>query len=162
MSRSQFYHIDAMVSNTLTSAPVVSPVVQPATQPVVSSTTFTRPTTTPVLSSVAPILEAPIDVVRPATLTAVSIAPTLSTIATRPTVTVPISDVVPVTVTIPTSTATTPTYGGGGGGGAINTAKPATKEMMIQATKPSFLKRNWMPILLIGTAVFIFIKKPIK
>jgi len=161
MSRSHFYHIDAMVSNTIASAPL-EPVVQPATQPIVQ-----RPT--PVASvfsssvkvfdpSVVGVLEAASVSARPTTLTATSISPTISTIATRPTVTVPISDVVPVTVTIPT----TPTYGGGGGGGAINTAKPATKEMTIQATKPSFLKRNLMPILLIGTAVFIFIKKPIK
>lgn len=156
MSRSQFYHIDAMIEETGTGR---------GTQPALStSPTFSRPTEAPVLSlgaEASPILTSRPAFIKPTeapVLSVTSISPTVSTVATRPTVTVPISDVVPVTVTIPT----TPTYGGGGGGGAINTAKPATKEMMIQATKPSFIKRNWMPILLIGTAVFIFIKKPIK
>lgn len=167
MSRSHFYHIDAMVSNSITAPvanPVVNPVVNPATQPDTS-----RPTNTiapilaePVLTPSVGVLEEPILSTRPTAFTVQSISPTVSTVTTRPTITVPLSDVVPFTVTVPTATISTPTYGGGGGGGAINTGKPMTKELTITPTKPSFLKRNLLPILLIGSAVFILIKKPIK
>lgn len=158
MSRSHFYHIDAMVSNVST-APL-EPVLSPATQPVVSRPTATiSPIVAASVLAVATLDDSPQTLsTRPTAFTVQSISPTVSTVSTRPTVTVPISDVVPVTVTIPT----TPTYGGGGGGGAINTAKPQTKELTITPTKPSFLKRNLLPILLIGSAVFILIKKPIK
>jgi len=157
MSRSHYYHIDAMVNNVAT-APL-EPVLSPATQPVIG-----RPTATIAPMSAPIILEEPTQTLstRPTAFTVQSISPTVSTVSTRPTVTVPISDVVPVTVTIPTATISAPSYGGGGGGGgAMSTAKPQTKELM-EAPKPSFLKRNWLPILLIGSAVFILIKKPIK
>jgi hypothetical protein len=48
---------------------------------------------------------------------------------------------------------------GGGGGGAMQPSKPSGN---VALAKPSFLKRNLIPIILIGSAVFILIKKPIN
>jgi hypothetical protein len=53
--------------------------------------------------------------------------------------------------------------GGGGalGGGAISTTrKPLSDNTTI--AKPSFIKKNFIPLLLIASAIFVFIKKPIK
>ena len=161
MSRSHYYHIDAMVNNVAT-APL-EPVLSPATQPVVerptrgtadvltTSPVFTMPTYTPTMS----IDEGD------SRGNALTPRPVFTMPVYTPTVTVPISDVVPVTLAAPTAIKPMPTYGGGGGGGAMSTPKPQTKELM-ETPKPSFLKRNWLPILLIGSAVFILIKKPIK
>lgn len=161
MSRSHYYHIDAMVNNAAT-APL-EPVLSPATQPIVerptrptanvltSSPVFTMPTYTPTMSIDEGDGRSNVLTTRP-----VFTMPVYT-----PTVTVPISDVVPVALATPTAIKPMPTYGGGGGGGAMSTPKPQTKEFM-EAPKPSFLKRNWLPILLIGSAVFILIKKPIK
>lgn len=173
MSRSHFYHIDAMV-NSIETTPETQPTSsrppRGTSNVLTASPSFTKPIVIPTMTSTnygdgiaIPLSTSPTSTLAPALsvipeLSVQSITPVISAVSTRPTVTVPISDVVPVTVTIPT----TPTYGGGGGGGAINTAKPQTKELTITPTKPSFLKRNLLPILLIGSAVFILIKKPIK
>ena len=48
----------------------------------------------------------------------------------------------------------------GGGGGAMDEgSKPLSGAV---ATKPSFIKKNFIPILLIASAIYVFIKKPIK
>ena len=55
------------------------------------------------------------------------------------------------------------TLGGGsmgGGGGAMATPRKPLYGSV--ATKPSFLKRNFIPLVLVATAIFVFIKKPIK
>ena len=49
--------------------------------------------------------------------------------------------------------------GGAGGGGAMGGGKPLSGSAN---TKPSFIKKNFIPILLIATAIYVFIKKPIK
>ena len=49
--------------------------------------------------------------------------------------------------------------GGGGGGGAMGGGKPLSGSA---TTKPSFLKKNFIPLLLIASAIYVFIKKPIK
>jgi hypothetical protein len=57
------------------------------------------------------------------------------------------------------STTTFPSVGGGGGGG-----EPSSKSSNGSTTttaKPSFLKKNFVPLLLIAGAIFIFVKKPI-
>ena len=49
--------------------------------------------------------------------------------------------------------------GAGGGGGAMGGDKPLSGSV---TTKPSFLKKNFIPLLLIASAIYVFIKKPIK
>lgn len=48
---------------------------------------------------------------------------------------------------------------GGGGGATDEGRKPLSGAV---ATKPSFIKKNFIPILLIASAIYVFIKKPIK
>jgi hypothetical protein len=48
----------------------------------------------------------------------------------------------------------------GGGGGAMATPRKPLYGSV--ATKPSFLKRNFIPLVLVATAIFVLIKKPIK
>jgi hypothetical protein len=48
---------------------------------------------------------------------------------------------------------------GGSGGGAMGGGKPLSGSA---TTKPSFLKKNFIPLLLIASAIYVFIKKPIK
>lgn len=51
--------------------------------------------------------------------------------------------------------------GGGGGGGAMG--QPSTPKLSsVVVDKPSFLKKNFIPLLLVATAIYVFIKKPIK
>lgn len=52
--------------------------------------------------------------------------------------------------------------GGGGGGGAMSVPEKKSPPTTIQEAKPSFLKKNFIPLLLVGVAIFVFIKKPIK
>jgi hypothetical protein len=49
--------------------------------------------------------------------------------------------------------------GGGGSMGGGEARKPLSGSV---ATKPSFIKKNFIPILLIASAIYVFIKKPIK
>jgi hypothetical protein len=49
--------------------------------------------------------------------------------------------------------------GGAMGGGAMSERKPLSGSV---ATKPSFIKKHFIPILLIASAIYVFIKKPIK
>ena len=53
--------------------------------------------------------------------------------------------------------------GGGGGGGSMGGGE-ARKPLSGSSTdaKPSFLKKNFIPLLLVTGAIFVFIKKPIK
>jgi hypothetical protein len=51
-------------------------------------------------------------------------------------------------------------FGGGGGGGGE--PEPSAKTSAITTAKPSFLKKNFVPLLLVAGAIFVFIKKPIK
>ena len=48
----------------------------------------------------------------------------------------------------------------GGGGGAMGEGRKPLFGAV--ATKPSFIKKNFIPILLIASAIYVFIKKPIK
>ena len=50
--------------------------------------------------------------------------------------------------------------GGGGGGGGEATSRPSVGATTV--AKPSFLKRNFIPLLLVTGAIFVFIKNPIK
>ena len=54
--------------------------------------------------------------------------------------------------------------GGGGGGGGSMGGGEARKPLSGSTTvaKPSFLKKNFIPLLLVTGAIFVFIKKPIK
>lgn len=49
-------------------------------------------------------------------------------------------------------------FGGGGGGMASSDSKPKATNV---ATKPSFLKKNWLPIVLVFSAIYVYVKKPI-
>jgi hypothetical protein len=51
-------------------------------------------------------------------------------------------------------------FGGGGGGGGEPSSKSSNGSTTTTA-KPSFLKKNFVPLLLIAGAIFIFVKKPI-
>ncbi len=55
--------------------------------------------------------------------------------------------------------------GGGGGGGSMGGGEPepSSKPMSTPSSaKPSFLKKNFIPLLFVASAIFVFIKKPIK
>ena len=55
------------------------------------------------------------------------------------------------------------TLGGGSmGGGGGDMAKPRKPLSGSVVTKPSFIKKHFIPILLIASAIYVFIKKPIK
>jgi hypothetical protein len=61
------------------------------------------------------------------------------------------------------STTNFPSGGGGGfGGGGGGEPEPSAKPSAIITAKPSFLKKNFVPLLLVAGAIFVFIKKPIK
>jgi hypothetical protein len=49
---------------------------------------------------------------------------------------------------------------GGGGGGAMSGMPPISSSTVV--AKPSFLKKNFIPLLLVVSAIYVFIKKPIK
>ena len=52
--------------------------------------------------------------------------------------------------------------GGGGGGGGGGAFQPSSKSGNVAPVKSSVLKRNLLPIIIIASAVFIFIKKPLN
>lgn len=52
--------------------------------------------------------------------------------------------------------------GGGGGGGGAMGEPSRTAPSAPTVAKPSFLKKNFIPLLLVAGAIFVFIKKPIK
>jgi hypothetical protein len=52
--------------------------------------------------------------------------------------------------------------GGGGSGGAVGGGGASPKPSNNTVAKPSFLKKNFIPLLLVTGAIFVFIKKPIK
>ena len=52
--------------------------------------------------------------------------------------------------------------GGGGGGGSMGGGEARPKPSTATVAKPSFLKKNFIPLLLVTSAIFVFIKKPIK
>lgn len=49
---------------------------------------------------------------------------------------------------------------GGGGGGAMSGMPPLSSSTVV--AKQSFLKKNFIPLLLVASAIYVFIKKPIK
>ena len=51
--------------------------------------------------------------------------------------------------------------GGGFGGGGSDMSEPSKPSAPIVA-KPSFLKKNFVPLLLVAGAIYVFIKNPIK
>lgn len=67
--------------------------------------------------------------------------------------TTPPAPIIPIIVT-PTPIITGGGYGGGGGGAISEPLKAV-------APKPNFIKKNILPILLAGTAIYVIIKKPI-
>jgi len=67
--------------------------------------------------------------------------------------TTPPAPIIPIIVT-PTPIITGGGYGGGGGGGMSEPSKAV-------APKPNFIKKNILPILLVGSAIYVIIKKPI-
>jgi hypothetical protein len=73
----------------------------------------------------------------------------------------------PIIVIPPSYVAPPLIVGGGSGGGSVggrpqplSGAKPLSGSTVI--AKPSFLKKNFIPLLLVATAIYVFIKKPIK
>lgn len=52
--------------------------------------------------------------------------------------------------------------GGGGGGGSMGGGEARPKPSTATVAKPSFLKKNFIPLLLVTSAIYVFIKKPIK
>lgn len=68
----------------------------------------------------------------------------------------PPAPIIPIIVT-PTPIITGGGYGGGGygGGGGSSSAQKVVVE------KPNFIKKNILPILLVGSAIYVIIKKPI-
>jgi hypothetical protein len=67
--------------------------------------------------------------------------------------TTPPAPIIPIIVT-PTPIITGGGYGGGGGGAISERPK-------VVAEKPNFIKKNILPILLVGSAIYVIIKKPI-
>jgi hypothetical protein len=80
------------------------------------------------------------------------ILPTLVDEETRPPrPTTPPAPIIPIIVT-PTPIITGGGYGGGGG---------MSEPLKVVAQKPNFIKKNILPILLVGSAIYVIIKKPI-
>ena len=52
--------------------------------------------------------------------------------------------------------------GGGGGATATKPKEPTKVATTTTSSKPSFIKKNFIPLLFVAGAIFIFIKKPIK
>lgn len=50
----------------------------------------------------------------------------------------------------------------GGGGGAMGGGSKPSSTTPTTDAKPSFLKKNFIPLVLVASAIFVFIKKPIK
>jgi hypothetical protein len=67
-------------------------------------------------------------------------------------------------IVVPTPYSPPPIIIGGGGGGGSMGGGEARKPLSGSTTvaKPSFLKKNFIPLLLVTGAIFVFIKKPIK
>jgi len=65
--------------------------------------------------------------------------------------TTPPAPIIPIIVT-PTPIITGGGYGGGGG---------MSEPLKVVAQKPNFIKKNILPILLVGSAIYVIIKKPI-
>lgn len=76
----------------------------------------------------------------------------------------PVVNVITTPVLPSTPIAVTPAPIGGGGGGFGGGAIPSTEKPKVTsaiAEKPSFLKKNWLPIALVVSAIYVYIKKPI-
>lgn len=63
-------------------------------------------------------------------------------------------------IVVPTPFVAPPLVVGGGGGGGSMGERP--KPSAPTVSEPSFLKKNFIPLLLVATAIYVFIKKPIK
>jgi hypothetical protein len=73
-------------------------------------------------------------------------------------ITTPVLPSTPIAVT-PAPIKGSGGFGGGGGGAMpISGEKPKVSSV---AQKPSFLKKNWLPIVLVVSAIYVYIKKPI-
>jgi hypothetical protein len=69
-----------------------------------------------------------------------------------------VAPIVPIIVT-PTPIITSPVASGGGFGGGGGA--PASSGSKSAPEKTSFIKKNIVPILLVGSAIYVIIKKPI-
>jgi hypothetical protein len=69
----------------------------------------------------------------------------------------PTAPIIPIIVTPTPIISPMPLISGGfgGGGGASSSAQKVVEE------KPNFIKKNILPILLVGSAIYVIIKKPI-
>lgn len=71
----------------------------------------------------------------------------------------------PIIIVPPSYVAPPLIMSGGGGGGSMGGGEPEPSSKPMSApssAKPSFLKKNFIPLLFVASAIFIFIKKPIK
>lgn len=71
----------------------------------------------------------------------------------------------PIIIVPPSYVAPPLIMSGGGGGGSMGGGEPepSSKPMSTPySAKPSFIKKNFIPLLFVAGAIFIFIKKPIK
>lgn len=71
----------------------------------------------------------------------------------------------PIIIVPPSYVAPPLIMGGGGGGGSMGGGEPEPSSKPMSApsiAKPSFLKKNFIPLLFVAGAIFVFIKKPIK
>lgn len=71
----------------------------------------------------------------------------------------------PIIIVPPSYVAPPLIMSGGGGGGSMGGGEPEPSSKPMSApssAKPSFLKKNFIPLLFVAGAIFIFIKKPIK
>ena len=170
MSRRNYQHSADSFLNAVgtTTQPIVTRTILPATNPVapissISADTVTRTQLSPTTTSIGDVGALPV----PKT-TLVDYTPIPTPIPT-PTNTATIVPVVIPVVTAPilsdviNATQSVGGFGGGGGGfggGGSSSSKAVDKSGVIES--PSFIKRNWIPLLLTAVSIYVFIKKPIK
>lgn len=170
MSRNQYKHL-TWYSVAGTETAVVSP-IEPATQPIsnpvstvverqvianvepfptTTSTTATAPSveTRTVLANIEP---------PKTTATPVETRTVLANVETYDDYRRRVASELPIIVD--GSPLIIPRYSTGGGGGGV--FQPSSKSGNVAPVKSSVLKRHLLPIIIIASAVFIFIKKPLN
>lgn len=133
---------------------IMKPISETVTPPTRNVYSGTRDSATPQAAPTPPILPTLVDEEpRPTRPTTFTLEP--DDYGTRPPIptTAPI---IPIIVT-PTPIITGGGYGGGGYGGGSG----SSSAQKVVAPKPNFIKKNILPILLVGSAIYVIIKKPI-